>query len=145
MPDWIVNAIAYKSSVFGMLKYKYCAPGPFAAARASSPIKKSKSSVPLFIDRCPVGPAPPVRYEGLFATAGRPDPELVDPPAVLFVAMAVGKTKEGESLPAKPMCSLATVHLVVQHMRILPSFEKPVPLDLWLATFFVKNTRVERS
>jgi hypothetical protein len=65
-------------------------------------MKKSKSSVPRFIERCPAGPAPPVRYEGLFATAGRPDPELPAPPAALLVAMAVGKTKEGESLPAKP-------------------------------------------
>lgn len=79
-----------------------CVPGPFDAARASSPMKKSKSSVPRFIDRCPPDPAPPVRYEGLFATAGRPDPELAAPPPALFVAIAVGNTKEGESLPAKP-------------------------------------------
>ena len=78
------------------------APGPFAAASASSPIKKSKSSVPRFIERCPPGPAPPVRYDGLLATAGRPDPEPPLPAAGPFVAIAVGKTKEGESLPAKP-------------------------------------------
>lgn len=77
-------------------------PGPLAAARASSPMKKSKSSVPRFIDRCPPGPAPPVRYDGLFATAGRPDPEPPLAAAALFVAMAVGNTKDGESLPAKP-------------------------------------------
>ena len=45
---------------------------------------------------------PPVRNEGLFATAGLPDPELPVPPAAPFVAIAVGKTKDGESLPAKP-------------------------------------------
>lgn len=81
-------------------------PGPFAAARASSPMKKSKSSVPRFIDKCPPGPAPPVRYDGLLATAGRPDPDPpVAPgaPPAPFVAIAVGKTKEGESLPAKPI------------------------------------------
>lgn len=67
---------------------------------ASSPIKKSRSSVPLLALRLLLGPAPPVRKEGLFATAGRPDP--VPPPAAPFVAIAVGKTNEGESLPAKP-------------------------------------------
>lgn len=66
-------------------------------------MKKSKSSVPRFIDRCPPGPAPPVKYDGLFATAGRPDPELAAPLPALFVAMAVGNTNEGESLPAKPV------------------------------------------
>jgi hypothetical protein len=44
----------------------------------------------------------PVRKEGLFATAGRPEPDPPLPPVGPFVAMAVGKTKEGESLPAKP-------------------------------------------
>jgi hypothetical protein len=66
-------------------------------------MKKSRSSVPRFIERWPVGPAPPVRNEGLFATAGRPEPVPPLPPAGPFVAMAVGKTKEGESLPAKPV------------------------------------------
>ena len=65
-------------------------------------MKKSKSSVPLFPDKCPVGPAPPVKKEGLFATAGLPEPEPPDPAAGPLVAIAVGKTKEGESLPAKP-------------------------------------------
>jgi hypothetical protein len=65
-------------------------------------MKKSKSSVPRFPDRCPPGPAPPVRKEGLFATAGRPEPEPPLPPVGPLVAIAVGKTKEGESLPAKP-------------------------------------------
>lgn len=77
-------------------------PGPAAALSASSPMKKSKSSVPLFPERCPVGPAPPVKNEGLFATAGRPEPDPAEPAAGPLVAMAVGKTKEGESLPAKP-------------------------------------------
>jgi hypothetical protein len=66
-------------------------------------MKKSRSSVPLFPERCPLGPAPPVRKEGLFATAGLPEPVPPDPPAGPFVAIAVGKTKDGESLPAKPM------------------------------------------
>jgi hypothetical protein len=92
-------------------------------------MKKSKSSVPRFIDRCPEGPAPPVKYEGLFATAGRPDPELAAPPAALFVAMAVGNTKEGESLPAKPIysSSLASIHDLGTD-QVLPSLENPVPL-----------------
>lgn len=70
---------------------------------ASSPMKKSRSSVPRFMERWPEGPAPPVRNEGLFATDGRPEPVPPLPPAGPFVAMAVGKTKEGESLPAKPI------------------------------------------
>lgn len=65
-------------------------------------MKKSRSSVPRFIDRWPEGPAPPVRNEGLFATAGRPEPEPAPPAAGPLVAIAVGNTKEGESLPAKP-------------------------------------------
>jgi hypothetical protein len=65
-------------------------------------MKKSRSSVPRFPDKCPPGPAPPVKNEGLFATAGRPEPEPPLPPVGPFVAIAVGKTKEGESLPAKP-------------------------------------------
>lgn len=78
-------------------------PGPLAAARASSPMKKSRSSVPLFTaNEPPLPPVPPVRNEGLFATAGRPDPEPPDPPTPPFVAIAVGNTNEGESLPAKP-------------------------------------------
>lgn len=65
-------------------------------------MKKSKSSVPLFADRCPVGPAPPVKNEGLFPTTGRPEPAEPPPPPGALLAIAVGKTKEGESLPAKP-------------------------------------------
>ena len=65
-------------------------------------MKKSRSSVPLLPDRWPVGPAPPVRKVGLFAIAGRPEPEPPAPPVGPLVAIAVGKTKEGESLPAKP-------------------------------------------
>lgn len=49
-----------------------------------------------------MGPAPPVRNDGLLATPGRPDPVPPPPPAPPFVAIAVGKTKDGESLPAKP-------------------------------------------
>lgn len=96
------HILTISESVIPSPKKRYCPPGPFAAASASSPMKKSKSSVPRFIDRWPPGPAPPVRYEGLLATAGRPDPELAAPPAPLLVAIAVGKTNEGESLPAKP-------------------------------------------
>lgn len=81
-------------------------PVPAAAARASSPMKKSKSSVPRFPDKCPLGPAPPVKKDGLFATAGRPEPEPPLPPVGPLVAIAVGKTKEGESLPAKPKSTL---------------------------------------
>jgi hypothetical protein len=63
-------------------------------------MKKSRSSVPLLPDKFP--PAPPVKKVGLFATAGRPEPEPPAPPVGPLVAIAVGKTKEGESLPAKP-------------------------------------------
>lgn len=59
--------------------------------------------MPRFELRWPDGPAPPVKKEGLFATAGRPEPEPPPPPAGPFVAIAVGKTKDGESLPAKPV------------------------------------------
>jgi len=38
----------------------------------------------------------------LFATAGRPEPEVPLLPVGPRVAMAVGKTNEGESLPANP-------------------------------------------
>lgn len=65
-------------------------------------MKKSRSSVPLLPESCEPGPAPPVRYDGLFATAGLPEPELLPPPAGPLVAIAVGKTNEGASLPAKP-------------------------------------------
>lgn len=70
-------------------------------------MKKSRSSVPLFIDNEPPEPDPPVKYEGLFPTAGLPDPEPPDPPGPPFVAMAVGKTNDGASLPAKPLARLA--------------------------------------
>ena len=73
-------------------------------------MKKSRSSVPLFADKL-LPPAPPVKNEGLFAIAGRPEPDPAPPPPTApFVAIAVGKTNEGESFPAKP------------------SLEKPVPL-----------------
>ena len=78
-------------------------PGPLAAVKASSPMKKSRSSVPLFADNAPPAPEPPVRYEGLLGAAGRPEPDPPLPPGPLLVAMAVGNTKEGESLPAKPI------------------------------------------
>jgi hypothetical protein len=65
-------------------------------------MKKSRSSVPRLLPRCEEGPAPPVRNEGLFATAGRFEPVVVPEAPEPLIAIAVGKTKEGESLPAKP-------------------------------------------
>jgi hypothetical protein len=85
-------------------------------------MKKSRSSVPLFPDKCPP-PAPPVKKVGLFATAGRPEPEPPAPPVGPLVAIAVGKTKEGESLPAKP------------------SLEYPVPLYQVLVAMSKANSR----
>ena len=104
MSDRIMYSIACLDSVFRLktLKWVRAIPGPLAAASASSPIKKSRSSVPLFAAREPPDPAPPVRYDGLFATAGLPDPVLPAPPTPPFVAIAVGKTKDGASLPANP-------------------------------------------
>lgn len=122
-------------------------PGPAAAAIASSPMKKSKSSVPRLADRWPVGPAPPVRNEGFWATAGRPEP-VVAPAAGPFVAIAVGKTNDGESLPAKPVAQqdeggqrwvsgrtgTSGRHMSSWENSDGPSLEKPVPLRRWLAT-----------
>ena len=105
-PDHVVQDNVYRSLV--LMRYNpspqdECPtiPGPLAAVSASSPMKKSKSSVPLFAERL-LPPAPPVRNEGLFATAGRPEPDPPAPPTPPLVAIAVGKTKEGESLPANP-------------------------------------------
>lgn len=83
-------------------RFPVALPGPLAATNASSPMKKSRSSVPLFADNALPVPVPPVRNDGLFATAGLPDPDPPAPPGPPFVAIAVGKTKDGESLPAKP-------------------------------------------
>ena len=104
MPYRIMYTVAYPQNQLHSIKHIIAVfiPGPAAAAKASSPMKKSRSSVPRFAERCPLGPAPPVRKEGLFATAGRPEPDPPAPPAGPLVAIAVGKTKEGESLPAKP-------------------------------------------
>lgn len=103
MPYRIVYAVAYRSQFRNQISGEVSSlPGPLAAANASSPIKKSKSSVPLFADKAPPEPVTPVRNDGLFATAGLPDPEPPVPPGPPFVAIAVGKTKEGESLPANP-------------------------------------------
>lgn len=63
--------------------------------------------MPRFELRWPPGPAPPVKKDGLFATAGRPDPVPAPPAAGPLVAIAVGKTKDGESLPAKPIDEVA--------------------------------------
>ena len=105
-----------------------CAPGPLAAANASSPMKKSKSSVPLFPARFPPAPAPPVKYDGLLATAGLPDPAEPEPPTPPFVAIAVGNTKEGASLPANPtLCQRFWQQSMSENGE--PSFEKPVPLN----------------
>ena len=76
-------------------------PGPLAAARASSPMKKSRSSVPLLAESDPPDP-PPVKYDGLLATAGLPEPLPPAPPGPPLVAIAVGKTKDGASFPANP-------------------------------------------
>lgn len=56
--------------------------------------------MPRLADRLEL-PLPAPRNEGLFATGGRP-PELPVLPAPALVAIAVGNTNEGESLPAKP-------------------------------------------
>ena len=50
------------------------------------------------MELAPLPPPAPLKYEGLFATAGLP----VLPAAPDLLAIAVGKTNEGESLPAKP-------------------------------------------
>ena len=65
---------------------------------ASSPIKKSKSSVPRFCPRCPLlDPAEPDdKNDGFDGAAGLLD-EL---PGACRVAIAVGNTNDGESLPA---------------------------------------------
>lgn len=107
MPYGVVYPISYTriSSPFPP-RTSETLPGPAAAANASSPIEKSKSSVPRLAAKAPPDPLPPVRYDGLLATAGRPEPEPPPPPLTPpLVAMAVGKTKEGASLPAKPVAS----------------------------------------
>ena len=71
----------------------------------------------------------------MFPTAGLPEPVPPLPPAAPFVAIAVGKTKEGESLPAKPIMvkrSRRSVNHEVIGVNLIfvsPSLEKPVPLD----------------
>lgn len=65
-------------------------------------MKKSRSSVPRFADKCELPPPPPDRNEGLFAAAGLEPAVLPALPAPALVAIAVGKTKDGESLPANP-------------------------------------------
>jgi hypothetical protein len=86
--------------------------------------------VPRFIDKCPPGPAPPVRYDGLLATAGLPEPELPAPGAGPFVAIAVGNTNDGESLPAKPTFHTNQRIFGRCGKTISPSLEKPVPLQV---------------
>jgi hypothetical protein len=82
-------------------------------------------------------PAPPVRYDGLLATAGRPEP--VPPPAAAappFVAIAVGKTKEGASLPANPRSvSHPEAGAKAFVAKDVPSLEKPVPLCMISARY----------
>lgn len=100
-------------------------------------MKKSRSSVPRFAERCPDEPPPVLRKEGLFATGGRPELEP-PPPLVAFVAMAVGNTNEGESFPAKPMphvsepSTLVVAFVVLSHQssNIRCRYRKPI-----LATF----------
>lgn len=80
-------------------------------------MKKSKSSVPLLAERDPPDPAPPVKNDGLLATAGRPDPEPPAPPTPPLIAIAVGNTKEGESLPAKPRQCQSAPHFRESELR----------------------------
>ena len=129
MPYWIIDSVPCAISPY--MSYRSFAqnvPGPPAAVKASSPMKKSKSSVPRLFERLLPGPAPPVRNDGLFATAGRPDPDPPAPPPVPFVAMAVGKTKDGESLPAKPWERISAEALS-RSWYYSPSLEYPVPLS----------------
>jgi len=94
-------------------------------------MKKSRSSCPRFIPKCPPPPAPPVRYDGLLPTAGLPDPVPPAPPvAGPFVAIAVGNTNEGESLPAKPRMYQLLQEIALGLRTSIPSLEKPVPLDI---------------
>jgi len=65
-------------------------------------MKKSRSSVPRLPDKLELGPAPPVRYEGLLGADGLPEPDPAAPPAPPFIEIAVGNTHEGASFPAKP-------------------------------------------
>ena len=65
-------------------------------------MKKSRSSVPRFADRCVLAP-PPDKNAGLFPTVGRPEPVALPVPDL--VEIAVGKTKDGESFPANPSLS----------------------------------------
>lgn len=58
--------------------------------------------MPRFIWRCPPLPLPPPeRKPGFAPTGGLPEPPA-PPAAGPFVAIAVGKTKDGASLPANP-------------------------------------------
>lgn len=79
----------------------------FELAIASSPMKKSRSSIPLFEARFEPVDRPP----GFEGTLGL-EPLLELPPARLRVAIAVGNTNEGSELPAQP------------------AFVYPVPLSL---------------
>ena len=78
-----------------------------------------------------------MRKEGLLATAGRPEP--VPPPEPLappLVAIAVGKTKEGESFPANPARCIRQRFVPgggEGDCCLAPSLEKPVPLSVVLA------------
>ena len=106
MAYWVVYPITYTRISSSVLPTQFKdQPGPAAAANASSPIEKSKSSVPLLAANAPPEPLPPVRYDGLLATAGLPCPEPPPPLTPPLVAIAVGKTKEGASLPANPETS----------------------------------------
>lgn len=104
MADGVVDSVSCAGVSLTFLQAVDCnVPGPFAAAKASSPMKKSRSSVPLFMDKFPPpDPVPPVRNDGFAPTPGRPDPVPPPPGAPPLVAMAVGNTKDGESFPANP-------------------------------------------
>jgi hypothetical protein len=64
--------------------------------------------VPLFALKWPDELAPPVRKEGFWPTAGRAEPEAAPPPEGPLIAIAVGKTNEGESFPANPTEAIST-------------------------------------
>ena len=66
----------------------------------------------------------------MFATAGLPDPDPPEPPAGPLVAIAVGKTNEGESLPANPGNNQPNLETLILRLSHIPSLEKPVPLEI---------------
>ena len=70
-------------------------PVPADAAMASSPMKKSKIFGASLSRQMAARPAPPVKYEGLLATAGRPEPEPPLPPCWTFGGYRSGEDPGG--------------------------------------------------